>query len=324
VRDLLARRSLTERPYSASSLQQFAACPLRFFLHAIMRLTPRDPVVAFESMDPSLVGNVFHRVVSRVARQLLAEHLIPLQETALERAEAIVASAIDREERDLIERLDPLIHRVFHDEMRLIRDDVVGWLRREIDAELTFVPWATDLSFGGRNPDDDPRSHPAPVKLQKYLLRGAIDAIERHRHTGNLQITDFKTSMASAKAPLYFGAGELLQPLLYTAVVQTLGLGDAPVERARLYHATSKGQYKEVFARMDDHARDHAASVLGIIDRAITGGNLFARPRKGACDVCAYRAICGRDEEPRVRRKNAHPKEVKAMLDDLAWLRQQP
>ena len=40
------------RSFSPTALQNFAACPYRFFLQAILRLEPRQEPVAIETIDP--------------------------------------------------------------------------------------------------------------------------------------------------------------------------------------------------------------------------------------------------------------------------------
>ena len=56
---VLEEHRLAARPYSATALQQFAACPYRFFLYAILRLEPRAEALAIERMDPLTRGSLF-------------------------------------------------------------------------------------------------------------------------------------------------------------------------------------------------------------------------------------------------------------------------
>ncbi len=48
----LETHRLARRSYSPSSLQQFAACPYRFLLHAVFQLRPREAPARLEQMDP--------------------------------------------------------------------------------------------------------------------------------------------------------------------------------------------------------------------------------------------------------------------------------
>src|SRR6202044_2516205 len=74
----LAAYGLTARSYSASSLQQFAACPYRFLLHAIHQLRPRKTPAALEQMDPLTRGGLFHAVQRDLYMELQREGLLPM------------------------------------------------------------------------------------------------------------------------------------------------------------------------------------------------------------------------------------------------------
>ena len=58
--------------------------------------------------------------------------------------------------------------------------------------------------------------------------------------------------------------------------------------------------------------------MLEVIDRSIEHGLLAARPATGACAMCDFQAVCGRDEERRTRRKDV------ALFADLDALRELP
>ena len=62
ARAALARHQLAARSYSATALQNYAACPYRFFLQAIHRLEPREEPEAIELIDPLTRGALFHEV----------------------------------------------------------------------------------------------------------------------------------------------------------------------------------------------------------------------------------------------------------------------
>ena len=61
------------RSFSPTALQNFAACPYRFFLQAVHRLAPREEPVAIEVLDPLTRGALFHEVqfevLTRAARR---------------------------------------------------------------------------------------------------------------------------------------------------------------------------------------------------------------------------------------------------------------
>jgi len=52
VRSVMARHALGARSYSATVLQDYAACPYRFFLRAIQGLSPREVPQVIDTLDP--------------------------------------------------------------------------------------------------------------------------------------------------------------------------------------------------------------------------------------------------------------------------------
>src|SRR5205823_5004510 len=74
---LLANLSLQASPYSPSALQQFAACPYRFYLSAILRLSVREVPEIIEMLDPLTRGTLVHDTYAAVLRRLSEEGFLP-------------------------------------------------------------------------------------------------------------------------------------------------------------------------------------------------------------------------------------------------------
>ena len=68
---------------------------------------------------------------------------------------------------------------------------------------------------------------------------------------------------------------------------------------------------------LDQTARAAAATVADTIGNAIGRPFLPAAPRKGECEWCDYRAVCGPYEELRTGRKPKEPIEPLLMLREL-------
>src|SRR5262249_12271815 len=82
----LARHQLTARSSSPTALQNFAACPYRFFLQAILRLEPREEPIAIEAIDPLTRGKMFHDMQFKILSHLRDQNLLPLTPGRLEEA----------------------------------------------------------------------------------------------------------------------------------------------------------------------------------------------------------------------------------------------
>ena len=310
--EALAAHQLGTRSFSPTALQNYAACPYRFFLQAVHRLQPREEPAALEIIDPLTRGSLFHKVQYEVLTLLRAAEMLPITPKNVDRAITAVDDVLDRVADKYEDELWPAIPKVWEDGINAIRADLHEWLRRHADAEDGWIPYKFELSFGladrGRE-DEDPASVPDPVAIelrtengepQILKLRGSIDLVERHV-TGKIRATDHKTGKARAKDGVVIGGGQHLQPVLYALACEKL-LGD-PVESGCLYYCTADGDYKFVDVVLDDFARGYAGIMVEAVGQALEGGFMPAAPAHDACVWCDYLAVCGPNEERRVRVK---------------------
>lgn len=304
AREALAAHQFSARSFSPTALQNYAACPYRFFLQTVHKLQPREEPAAIEVIDPLTRGSLFHKVQYEVLTLLRAADLLPLNPEICERAILLIDDVLNREASKLEDRLAPAIPRVWEDGINTIRADLHEWLRRASEANDGWVPYKFELSFGLADRDraeKDPDSFADPISIVGELrLRGSIDLVERHV-SGKLRATDHKTGKARADDGVVVGGGEHLQPVLYAMACEKLL--DAPVESGRLYYCTSTGGYQERIVPLDAFSRGTAGIVVDIISRSLEDGFLPAAPEKGGCDWCDYRAVCGPLEFIRTSRK---------------------
>ena len=308
ARAALAAHAPSERPFSATALQHYAACPYRFFLYAIQRLEPRAEPVAIEELDPLQRGSLVHQVQFELLTRLQAEHepdspRLPVRPANLEAALAALDDVLDGVAEAFADRLVPAIDRVWTDGIESIRQDLREWLHRESLSESPFEPWRFEFSFGlPRDPNRDEHSVREPVELGNGLrLRGAIDLVER-TPSGVLRVTDHKTGRARAKRNAVVQGGELLQPVLYALAARRL-FPELPVESGRLYYCTSDGGFETHEVPLDAAAEESAGTLGRTVEWSFEEGFLPAAPRPDACRWCDYRSVCGPDEERRTRRK---------------------
>jgi RecB family exonuclease len=304
--EALARHQLAARSFSPTALENFSACPYKFFLQAIHRLEPREEPVALEVMDPLTRGSLYHEVQFEVFTRLRDAGLLPVAKAGL----AVAHDAVDQATAEVAarfrERLAPAIPRVWEDGVAAIRADLREWLRRAVEEDDGWVPYRFELAFGladRHRPSADPASVADPVAiLGKLRLRGSIDLVERHGSRAALRVTDHKTGKARAPKDVVVGGGKHLQPVLYALTVEQL-LAE-PVESGRLYYCTADGGFEERVVPLNEWSRTQAGEVIDVVGGALAEGFLPAAPNEGACRWCDYRRVCGPHEETRVRRKN--------------------
>ena len=315
ARAALAVHRPTRRSYSPTALQHYSACPYRFLLQAIHRLRPREDRTGPEQLDPLTRGSLIHELQFDVFKRLRTANVLPVAESnladALDLLDAVVDAGISRFAEDLA----PAIDRVFESEMESIRNDLRGWLR-QVAAEPGWVPQFAELSFGlPPSPDRDERSTKDPALiLGRFLLRGAIDLVERSADERRWRVTDHKTGKARSNRRLVVAGGQVLQPVLYAlAAEQVLGLDQdehGRLEQGALFFCTQRGEYQRIDVPMSPEARTSAKEVFEQVDAALAGGFLPAAPDQGACRWCDYRPVCGPYEEIRLQRKSPEPLET--------------
>jgi ATP-dependent helicase/nuclease subunit B len=308
IRDALQAKSMKISPYSASSLQRFAACPYQFYLAAILRLEPREEPDSPVRLDALTRGKLIHEIHAATLRQLKVEGLLPLTAQRVAAAEQVLHGIVDRAAVKWEEEIAPAIPRVWTDEITMIRTDLRLWLR-EIAAETDqWIAETCELAFGlAPSPDFDERSVRQPVRLDgDFLLHGAVDLVERRVVFGDLRVTDYKTGSNHTKDDMVIGGGETLQPMLYALAVEKIFGEDVSV--SRLFFSTSRGGFTKRDVDITPKSREIIGDFLAQIDEAVTLGFLPPAPRGQrrwiACDWCDFITICGPYEPIRMQRKD--------------------
>jgi CRISPR/Cas system-associated exonuclease Cas4 (RecB family) len=306
--DALAGHALGARSYSPTALQHYAACPYRFYLHAIQRLAPREVPEAIEEIDPLSRGSLVHDVQYALLGRLRDAELLPVTPANLSRAGPILETVLDEVAARYRDDLAPAIDRVWDDAVASVRADLREWLRRAGEDASGFVPWRFELAFGlpGRR-GRDAHSRPEPVELDSGLrLRGSIDLVERRRDSAEaetLRVTDHKTGRNRVEAGAVVAGGEALQPVLYALAAEKL-VPEARVESGRLYYCTASGGFEQVVVPLDDVARQSAKIVSDAVAAGLAEPFLPAAPAEDrTCAWCDYRPICGPYEALRSARK---------------------
>jgi RecB family exonuclease len=308
AREALAGQGLAQRSFSPTALEKYASCPYRFFLHTVLRLSPREEPEAIDEMNPLQRGSLVHDVQFELFGRLSAAGQLPLEPAKFGEAREQLDSTLDEVAAHHREELAPAIDRVWDDGVASLRADLREWLRRCGEDGSGFVPWRFELAFGlpGRA-GRDPNSVKDPVLLDSGIqLRGSIDLVERSSD-GRVRVTDHKTGRQRFEEGEVVAGGSALQPVLYALAAEKLFPDDA-VESGRLYYCTSAGGFEERVVPLDERARQSAVAVAQTVVGGLAEPFLPAAPAEGACRWCDYAEVCGPYEELRASRKPAgHP-----------------
>ncbi len=318
TRGVLADHRLTAREYSLSALQRYATCPYQFLLGAILRLRPDEHPEPLQRLDPLTRGSIFHAMQAELFRTLREDNALPVVAgnvaAALERLDRVCRHVAARFE----ERLAPSIERVWRDEIAAIVRDLRVWLRRSAEDGGAWVPTYFELAFGLK-PDDDHDAASVAKAVQvdgRFALRGSVDLVEEHATRKVLRVVDHKTGKNRITPPLTIGGGAVLQPVLYSLVVEAM-TGREVVE-GELSFCTQAGRFSRESVTIDERARRAGVEVLEVVDRAVQDGTFAAAPQDHACAWCDFRPVCGPQVAVRASRKPP------ALLADLVALRSRP
>jgi ATP-dependent helicase/nuclease subunit B len=316
-KEALAPHQIAARSYSATAMQNYASCPYKFYLQAILRLAPRRTPEAIEELDALSKGSMTHETQFKLLVQLRAQKMLPLLPEMLDAAFELLDAAALEIEAHYRSELAPAIERVWQDAMAAIRADLREWLRL-MAREQDFVPTYFELAFGlTENKDDrDPRSQDAALVLENGLqLRGSIDLVEVNRE-GQMRATDHKTGRVRATDGQVIKGGELLQPVFYGLALEVLLKGK--VLGGRLAYCTHQGGFQNIDFPLDGIARAAGKLVVTTLNDALKEGMFPAAPAADACKYCDYRAVCGPYEELRAKKKAKGPLKALKVLRDHA------
>lgn len=205
---------------SVSRLEEFAACPFKFFVRSGLHANERKK---FE-LDARERGNFQHDVLSRFQQELQEENkrwrdLTPAE--ARERIGRIAAAQIEQFRDGLLrESAETLFAaRAMASALQDFVGVIVGWMHSQYE----FDPVAAELAFGG----EDSRAPAWEIDLgggRKLALHGRIDRVDLWRQpdsdTALAVVTDYKSGNKKLD-PVLVANGIQLQLLGYLAALRS-------------------------------------------------------------------------------------------------------
>jgi ATP-dependent helicase/nuclease subunit B len=231
---------------SVSRIEQFAACPFKFFVHSGLRAEERK---TFE-LDAREQGSFQHDVLALFHEQLREEHKRWRDITPAEARERIrrIADALVASYRDgLLQASEQtrFMARVLTQSLQDFAETLVDWMWRQYQ----FEPVAVELPFG-----EEQGAPPWSVDLgggHALHLHGRIDRVDLFRQPGSDQawcvVVDYKSSQKQLE-PLLLAHGLQLQLLGYLNVLLRLPqpeaiLGVPRLRPAGVFYVNLRGRY---------------------------------------------------------------------------------
>ena len=217
TRPFLQKQRLNARPYSVSALQQFAACPYRFFLSAAYRLSPLEEPEPLQRMDPLTKGSLFHQVQAEFFRALQKAKL-SIATGKRDRVLKTLDDTLTRIAAEYYERLAPAIDRVWQDEIASMRTDLRVWVD-QLATNAEWEPWLFEFAFGlPGQPGHDPASLEGSGDGQRQIHPSRVGrsrrAQARHEDSARDRSQDRKESFLQGRLHRWgsAAAADHLQP----------------------------------------------------------------------------------------------------------------
>jgi len=208
---------LAARPFSASSLERWIACPVAWFVERLLRPGEFEP-----DPEPLARGALAHLALQQAFEGLRAERgSARVTRATLARARELLAAALAAGEAE--RPLSPVRERRVAMRRRL-EADLERYLAQLAEQESPLEPRELELGFGFDGEDDrgEPSAVPGLELGGGVVLRGRIDRIDVGAG-GEAVVYDYKGKDAPAAAR-WIGEGKLQLALYMRAAEELLGL----------------------------------------------------------------------------------------------------
>jgi ATP-dependent helicase/nuclease subunit A len=267
---------LNESVLSASSLENFAACPQKFFYDSVLGVRSTESPSDSDSLDPTDRGNALHAIFKRY---------IDGGELTQEAMESIAEQKLDLIEREGITG-PPILWSRERERLKACALNFVGAHERFTEIEGA-TPLETEWSFG--------KDRPFILSTSDFqlMVSGRIDRIDR---VGDQPywVVDYKTGSFSKFRKIDqdpFLNGELVQLPLYGLVVAQWYRQPSHVNAVYMAWDKSRENWTPLRLKLTEKSLEEFLENLSIFASRIQSGVFPARPgppARGTYANCAY------------------------------------
>jgi len=244
----------TDHPWSITKLEDYAFCPMQFFLKRILRLQEFDEFE--DEVSPLERGNAVHNILFKFYSEL-----------RLQNAMAFPSKHLDLLKKITLEELNNLPFDGFFWELEKIRyfgrsdspgllETFLGIETNEID-ETGFIPSHFEYCFGPTyNKDADPDSTEELLFLENEAghsikINGKIDRIDINPKTNQALVYDYKTGSIDGKNAQSVAKGLSFQLPVYILAIEHLLNKDLDVIFGGYYQVKDAQNCKREAAMVD-------------------------------------------------------------------------
>ncbi|MDF1799811.1 MAG: PD-(D/E)XK nuclease family protein [Planctomycetota bacterium] len=291
-------------PTSASALESYATCGMRYFLQRQLGVGEHEAPEARRGIDVRDRGKIAHRILERFGLASESEGLLPWSGADPARLREVLGKAVEETMHAVREEAAPELRSLWDAEAVRFRGLFRRWLAQQINEPAgpsgTWKPLAFEWAFDG---ETYPLEAGSPLWLRGVVDR--VDLAEGPDGTRSLRIVDYKTGSPKDYSDDSTAAGTRLQLHLYGAVARRSyggaageGLYDFVLhgERTRW---TGRDGIKKSSAGTKAVGDAAAAREVAALVQGMEAGHFGPLPRKDGrseskvCDYCPVTEACG-------------------------------
>ena len=310
--------SVLDKPQSAGALQDWAACPYRYFLGRVLRIEEQDETRDDLQISALDRGSLIHDILDQFFRQSETRPSPgePWSPGERDRLASIAADRLDeaRERgltgRDLLWRRDR--RRILDDLQTLLdKDDAHRnqFHAEQVDSELVF----------GELPDSRGLVDLALDDGKDLRLQGMIDRVDRSSLDGRLIVIDYKTGTERprkvdlGKDPLV-GGRYLQLPIYALAARRVYGLDPEATVGSAYWFISDRAGFAYNPVDWDEPNTERFLQAVNLITNNIRAGRFPANPgtddhraRDSNCRHCSFDTVCPADRAARWKQNRLDP-----------------
>jgi RecB family exonuclease len=295
IKKLSKEHSLRDKTLSASRLETYAACPLRYFYRYVLGLKVHPEPERVFQLDPAEKGNLMHEVLEETLSRGAKEGWLKARDE--EKGRKVLEEETQKAFKKFEKEGIPGSPALWEWSQFIVRKDLDKALKKALeDPDWTAVDF--EKAFG--RPGQPEVSFKTPTGV--FRLEGFMDRVDLSPDGKKLRVLDYKTGSKEGFKKDSVKEGTKIQMPLYLWACRTLYPGVVP-EKAVYEFLTTKGDYGSVGFDATEWTRVEKplTALLTTASEAVDQG-LFPAAAK-ACDRCDYRTLCGPGAEKRGERK---------------------
>ena len=285
---------------SASRLETFGTCPLRYFFRYVLRIEPPDDITIDPDqwLDPLTFGLLLHEVFHRFMEGLARSEKRAQYDRDIGTLNGILDEAVSRYRR----LTPPPNEQSYLVQRRRLDEAVEIFLTEEQDRGRTWHPRYLEASIGlppGATGTPIDSADPVAVALPdggSIRLRARVDRIDQRGSDCRFEICDYKTGRSTAKFTQSdpFAGGRSLQHVLYLhavrAVLTQLHGDGARVDGFHYFFPSPEQRGRRV--RFKDKSLAGGLERIEAMCRQIETGAFLPTDVDQDCNTCDFRPIC--------------------------------